>query len=129
VPLALVAVRAMPSSALLSTSPTLSTSPEGLAKSTRLETSVPTAPEGAPGSSATVASAGDLLASSTGASLTGVPVKLLVPVMASATPSLTLVATVKSALKLVAGVKVTPASSVLTSAMAPEAVQRPVTGS
>ena len=60
----------MPRSAPASTSVTLSTGPTGLAKSTRALTRVPTAPAGAPASSATVASAGDLLASSTGASLT-----------------------------------------------------------
>ena len=48
------------------------------------------------------------------------------PVMAGATPSLTLVAIVKLPLKFAAGVNVTPASSALTSASAPEAVQTPV---
>ena len=123
-----VPVSAMPSSAPVSTSLTLSTWPAGLAKSTRLETRVPTAPEGAPASSATVASAGDWLAFSTGASLTAVPVKFLVPVRAGATPSLTLVAMLKLPLKLAVGVKVTPASRALTSAMAPEALHTPVAG-
>ena len=44
------AVTAMPSNAPLSTSVTLSTCPAGEAKSTKLETSVPTAPDGAPAS-------------------------------------------------------------------------------
>ena len=42
---------------------------------------------------------------------------VLVPVMVAATPSVTLVAMVKFELKFAAGVKVTPASSALTSAM------------
>ena len=54
------------------------------------------------------------------------PVNALLPVIAGATPSLTLVAIVKLPLKFGAGVKVTPASSALTSAIAPEAVQTPV---
>ena len=62
----------------------------------------------------------------TGAAFTAVPVNALVPVMAGATPSLTLVAIEKLPLKFAAGVNVTPASSALTSAIAPEAVQTPV---
>ena len=62
----------------------------------------------------------------TGGSLTGVPVMALLPVMGAATPSLTLVAMVKLLLKLSAGVKLTPASKVLTSASAPLAVHTPV---
>ena len=54
------------------------------------------------------------------------PVNALVPVMAGATPSLTLVAIEKLPLKFAVGVNVTPASSALTSAIAPEAVQTPV---
>ena len=61
-----------------------------------------------------------------GASLTAVPLITLVPVMGAATPSDTLVAMLKLALKLAVGVKVTPASSVLTLAIAPAAVQTPV---
>ena len=61
-----------------------------------------------------------------GASLTAVPVIALLPVIGAATPSLTLVAMVKVLLKLAAGVKVSPASRVLTSAIAPLAVQTPV---
>ena len=60
-----------------------------------------------------------------GASLTAVPVKLLLPVMAAATPSVTLVAMVKLALKFSVGVKVNPASSVFTLAIAPLAVHTP----
>ena len=61
----------------------------------------------------------------TGASLTGVPVTALEPVTDRA-PSDTLVAIVKFALKLRAGTKLTPARRVLTSAIAPDAVQMPV---
>ena len=61
-----------------------------------------------------------------GASFTGVPVIALLPSTAGATPSLTLVAIVKLALKLRLGVKVTPASRVFTSAVAPLAVHTPV---
>ena len=50
----------------------------------------------------------------------------LVPVMAAATPSLTLVARVKLLLKLPAGVKVNPASSVFTLASAPLALHTPL---
>ena len=60
-----------------------------------------------------------------GASFTAVPVIVLLPVTAAATPSLTLVAIVKLALKLSAGVKVSPASNVLTSAIAPLALHTP----
>ena len=63
----------------------------------------------------------------TGASLTGVPVTALVPVTDRA-PSDTLVAIVKFALKLRAGTKLTPARRALTSAIAPDAVQTPVPG-
>ena len=49
----------------------------------------------------------------------------LTPVIAGATPSLTLVAMVKLLLKFSAGVKVTPASKALTSAIAPLAVHTP----
>ena len=66
------AVIAMPSRAPLSASVTLSTWPEGPAKSTNEETRVPTAPEGAPQSSSWMIRAGLLLVSSTGASFTGV---------------------------------------------------------
>ena len=61
-----------------------------------------------------------------GASFTAMPVMVLLPVIAAATPSLTLVAIVKLLLKFAAGVKVTPASKVLTSAIAPLAVHTPV---
>ena len=64
----------------------------------------------------------------TATSLTAVPVMDLEPVTAGATPSLTLVAMVKLPLKLAVGVKVTPARSVLTSAMAPVALHTPVEG-
>src|SRR4029078_9384991 len=63
------AVIATPSSAPASGSVTLSTWPAGLAKSTRLETRVPTAPDGAPASSFTEVSVGVLLALSVGATL------------------------------------------------------------
>src|SRR5436190_2145264 len=63
----------------------------------------------------------------TGASLTGTPVMALVPVIGAATPSLTLVSIVKLLLKFGAGLNVTPASRVLTSARAPLAVQTPFT--
>ena len=61
-----------------------------------------------------------------GASLTGVPVIALLPVTGAATPSLTLVAMVKLLLKSAVGVKVSAASSALTSAVAPLAVHTPV---
>src|SRR6185369_16456755 len=64
-------VTAMPSTAPASTSVTLSTWPAGEAKSTSDDTSVPTAPAGAPASSATAAPTGLFVASSTGASFTG----------------------------------------------------------
>ena len=51
---------------------------------------------------------------------------VLAPVMAAATPSLTLVAIVKLPLKLAAGVKVRPANKALTLATAPVAVHTPV---
>ena len=54
------------------------------------------------------------------------PVKALLPVIAGATPSLTLVAIEKLPLKFAAGVSVSPASSALTLAIAPEAVHTPV---
>ena len=57
----------MPKSAPLSTSVTLSTWPAGTAKSTKLETSVPTAPTGAPASSLIAVRTGLRLASRTGA--------------------------------------------------------------
>ena len=60
-----------------------------------------------------------------GASLTAVTVTFLVPVRAAATPSLTEVAMVKFWSWSAAGVKVTPASRVLTSATAPLALQTP----
>ena len=60
----------MPVSAPASASVTLSTCPDGTAKSTRAETSVPTAPDGAPASSSTAFPAGVFVASTTGASLT-----------------------------------------------------------
>ena len=54
--------------------------------------------------------------------------KALLPVIAGATPSLTLVAIEKLPLKFAAGVSVSPASSALTLAIAPEAVQTPGRG-
>ena len=57
--------------------------------------------------------------------MTGVPVMAFEPVTAAATPSLTLVAIVKFALKFKAGVNVKPDNRVLTSAIAPAAVQTP----
>ena len=60
-----------------------------------------------------------------GASLTATPVVALLP-LTLRLPSLTLVAIVKLALKFSVGVKVNPASSALTSARAPLAVQTPV---
>ncbi len=68
-PLVLVAVTALPVRAPLSASLTLSTCPAGVAKSTRLDTRLPTAPDGAPASSTVVASAGLFEASSVGAVL------------------------------------------------------------
>ena len=65
--------------------------------------------------------------STTGASLTGVSVSALTPVIAGATPSVTLVAIVKLLLKFRAGVKRTPASNVLTLARSPPAVHTPPT--
>ena len=70
----------MPSSAPASASVTLSTCPDGDAKSTSEDTSVPTAPAGAPASSRTAAPAGVLVASSTGASFTGVTSNVAVSV-------------------------------------------------
>ena len=61
-----------------------------------------------------------------GASLIAVPVKLLLPVIAGAVPSEILVVTVKLELKLLAGVNISPANKVFTSAMAPEAIHIPV---
>ncbi len=61
-----------------------------------------------------------------GASLTATPLKLLLPVTGAATPSDTLVATVKLPLKLSAGVKVSAANRVLRLVMAPLAVHTPV---
>src|SRR4249919_3230172 len=115
----------MPSSAPLSTSVTLSSWPLGDAKSTRLDTRAPTAPDGGPGSSASVPRLGVLVVSSTGASLAGVPVTFLMPVTGAATPSDTLVRMVKLVLTLAAVLKVTPASRMLTSAIGPEAVHTP----
>ena len=66
-----------------------------------------------------------LPAVSTGTSLTAVPVIDFVPVT-DRLPSLMLVAIVKLLLKFAAGVNVSPASSVFTSAIAPLAVQTPV---
>ena len=60
-----------------------------------------------------------------GAWFTAVPVKTLPPVTLSA-PSLTTVAILKPAMKLSAGLKVSAASSALTSAIAPLAVQMPL---
>jgi hypothetical protein len=54
------------------------------------------------------------------------PVIGLIPVMGADALSVTLVLIVKLALKLAAGTKLTPASSVLTSAIAPEALHTPV---
>ena len=65
--LALAAVTAMPSTAPLSASVTLSTCPLGTAKSTSDDTSVPTAPTGALAFSSIAVSAGLLVTSSTGA--------------------------------------------------------------
>ena len=62
----------------------------------------------------------------TGTSFTAVPVKFLIPVIGDAVPSEILVLTVKLLLKSCVGVKITPASNVLTSAVAPVAVQIPV---
>ena len=79
---------AMPSSAPVSGSVTLSTWPDGLAKSTRLEISVPAATPltGAPASSSTAPSTGDRAASSTGASLAGATVTFTTRVACSAAP-------------------------------------------
>lgn len=63
------AVAAMPSKAPASGSVTLSTWPDGEAKSTRLETSVPTAPTGAPESSFCAVRTGLFALSSDGAVL------------------------------------------------------------
>ena len=61
------AVTAIPSSAPVSGSVTLSSCPAGEAGSTSEETSVPTAPDGAPASSLIAVSAGLFVLSSTGA--------------------------------------------------------------
>src|SRR5258706_300036 len=117
----------MPSAAPLSTSVTLSSPPAGVVKSTSVDTRGPTAPGGGgAASSRTDATAGDLLASRIGASFAGVPVTAFEPGVAASVPSVTVVAIVKLALKFVTGVKMTPASSVFTSAIAPLAVHTPV---
>ena len=68
------ALTATPKSAPRLGSVTLSTWPAGRAKSTRLETNVPTAPTGAPASSLIAVSTGLLLASRTGAVFAGITV-------------------------------------------------------
>src|SRR3990170_6129818 len=70
--LVLAAVTAMPSLAPASESVTLSTCPAGTAKSTRADTSVPTAPEGAPAFWLSGASTGLLEAFNTGAWLAAI---------------------------------------------------------
>src|ERR1043165_749305 len=60
-----------------------------------------------------------------GPSLTAVPVMGLLPTIADATLSVTLVRMLKFALKLVAGVNVTRPRRTLTSAMGPDAVHTP----
>ncbi len=77
----LVPVNAMPTSAPLSSSVTLSTPPPPT-RSTRLATSVPTTPTGAPESSVWADMTGVAAAFSAGASLTGVMVMLTVAVSA-----------------------------------------------
>ena len=67
----LAAVTAMPSLAPASESVTLSTCPAGTAKSTSVDTSVPTAPEGAPAFWLSGASTGLLEAFNTGAWFSG----------------------------------------------------------
>src|SRR4051812_37120658 len=83
------AVTAMPSSGAESTSVTLSTWPDGEAKSTRADTGVPTAPTGGPASSFSAVRTGNFDASSTGASLTALTVMETVAAAESIVPSLT----------------------------------------
>ena len=73
-----VAVRAIPVTAPLSASVTLSSPLAGGLRSTRLETSVPTAPTGAPASSFSAASTGVAALLRTGASFTGVTLTVIV---------------------------------------------------
>ena len=107
------AVTAIPSNAPLSTSLTLSTCPAGEAKSTRAETSVPTAPEGAPESSFWAVKAGLLVLSNTGASLTALTVMVATTVLPPrpASPLAVEAWTVKLPLplKLAVGVNLSPA--------------------
>src|SRR5437667_5111 len=74
------AVMAMPVTAPLSMSVTLSNPPTGGLRSTRAETGVPTAPEGEPESSLTALSVGDGGVLRMGASLTLVTVRAAVSV-------------------------------------------------
>ena len=76
-------------------------------------------------SSLIAANDADFELSNTGASLTGIPVTGFAPVTES-DPSLTLVAIVKLAFTFNAGMNVTPASKLFTSAIAPDAVHTPV---
>ena len=73
-----VAVKAIPVTAPLSASVTLSSPPAGGLRSTRLETSVPTAPTGAPASSFSAASTGVAALLRTGASFTAVTLTVIV---------------------------------------------------
>src|SRR5438046_2782086 len=80
----------MPRRAPESGSVTLSTWPAGAAKSTRFDTGVPAAPEGTPASSFSAVSAGLLVLSRTGASLTAVTSMVTVATLESTWPSLAL---------------------------------------
>ena len=107
------AVTAMPNNGPLSTSVTLSTCPDGEAKSTRLETSVPTAPDGAPASSLIAVNAGLFELSSTGALFTALTVIVAATVLPPrpASPLVVEAWTVKLPLpwKFAVGVNLSPA--------------------
>src|SRR5262245_58374911 len=105
----------------MSTSVTLSTCPDGTASSTRLDTSVPIGPTGAAEFAVSDRRVGVFDASSTGASFTPTPDTGLAP-FAVPLPSVMLVAIEKLTDEFGTGTKVTPASSALTSAIAPLAV-------
>ena len=107
------AVTAMPSSAPLSTSVTLSTCPAGDAKSTSVDTSVPTAPDRCAESSPWAVSVGLLLLANTGASLTALTVivasTVLPPRPASPLEVEACIVKLPLPLKLAVGVNFSPA--------------------
>src|SRR5258708_3236920 len=108
----------------MSTSVTLSTPPAGGLRSTKLITDVANWIFGGPPSSLAKFRIGVFVASKIGASFTAIPMIALLP-DTDDEPSLTLVAIVRLPLKFAAGLKVTPAKTVFTSAIAPDAVHNP----